>query len=113
MSRRVDHGNGSVQPVYRWLRLGEPGVLLLAGLMLGVLVSGLAVVNATHQHRTLFNELQQLRQSANMLEVQWGQLLIEHSTFGLDGRIELRAREELNMKLPEWSETIMVTHEPE
>ncbi len=113
MSRRTEQAPNRNEPVFRWLRVGDPGVLLMVVLMMSVLISGLAVVHATHRHRTLFNELQQLRQSGNMLEVEWGQLLIEHSTFGLDGRIERRAEEELAMKLPEWSETIMVNYDPE
>ena len=43
---------------------------------------GLSVVSTTHENRFAFNELQVLRDQANNLEVQWGQLLIEQSTFG-------------------------------
>lgn len=113
MGRRTDFSDDRGEPVFRWLRAGEPGVVVLAVLLVGVLVSGLAVVHATYRHRTLFNELQQLRHAGNMLEVEWGQLLIEHSTFGLDGRIERKAEEELNMKVPEWSGTIMVQYDAE
>jgi cell division protein FtsL len=55
--------------------------------------------------------LQQLRVQSNELDVHWGQLLIEQSTFGLEGRIERRAMEELNMTFPDWSKIIMVRHE--
>jgi cell division protein FtsL len=47
---------------------------------------------------------------ANQLEVEWGQLKIEQSTFGLEGRIERKAMEELNMKLPDWSRITMVRY---
>lgn len=107
--RKPDESAG----VLRWLRVPEPSTALFVLLLAAVLGSGLAVVHTSYQYRTLFNELQELRQNANALEVEWGQLLIEHSTFGLDGRIERKASEELNMKIPEWSGTIMVRHESE
>ena len=81
------------------------------GLILLVLGSGLSVVNMTHQNRSLFNELQQLRDHAINLDVQWGQLLIEQSTFGLEGRIEQKATEQLKLRVPELDRIIMVTNE--
>lgn len=113
MLRRTEGAAGESEPVFRWLGLGQPAVMVLAVLLLMVLGSGLAVVHTTYQYRTLFNEFQELRQDGNMLQVEWGQLLIEHSTFGLDGRIEQKAATELRMKLPEWSRTIMVQYEAE
>lgn len=113
MARQTERTAGREEPVFRWLGVGEPGVVLLAVLLAAVLGSGLAVVHTTYQYRTLFSEFQELRQDGNMLEVEWGQLLIEHSTFGLDGRIERKAATELQMKLPEWSGTIMVQYDAE
>lgn len=113
MARQTDRATGSDEPVFRWLGIGEPGVILLAVLLAVVLGSGLAVVHTTYQYRTLFNEFQELRQEGNMLDVEWGQLLIEHSTFGLEGRIERKAATELQMRLPEWSRTIMVQYDTE
>lgn len=113
MARQSKRTPVADEPVFRWLGVREPGVVLLAVLLVTVLGSGLAVVHTTYQYRTLFNEFQELRQDGNMLEVEWGQLLIEHSTFGLDGRIERKAAAELQMKLPEWSRTIMVQYDTE
>ena len=76
-----------------------------------VLASGLSVVFVTHQHRYLFNELQLLKNQANDLQVQWGQLLIEQSTFGLEGKIEQKAVEQLQMQLPDADHIVMVIHE--
>ena len=45
------------------------------------MVSGIAVVLKEHQNRTAFNELQKLKDEGNELQVKWGQLLIEQSTF--------------------------------
>lgn len=97
--------------VFAWLNLTSSRSLLVICLMLAVLGSALAVINTSYRHRMVFHELQQSRDQTNNLDVQWGQLLIEQSTFGLEGRIERRAREELGMKLPDWSTIKMVRHE--
>lgn len=94
-----------------WLNLVSARSLLVLLLMLAVLGSALAVVNTSYKHRMVFHELQQSRDLTNNLDVQWGQLLIEQSTFGLEGRIERRAMDELGMKLPDWSTIKMVRHE--
>ena len=48
---------------------------------------------------------------ASNLEVQWGQLLIEQSTFGVEGRIEQKAFEQLQMEVPDIANIVMVDHE--
>ena len=52
-----------------------------------------------------------LRDQANGLEVEWGQLLIEQSTFGVEGRIEQKAFGQLHMEVPDIAKIIMVGHE--
>ncbi|MDT8427711.1 MAG: cell division protein FtsL [Pseudomonadales bacterium] len=89
----------------------SPSLVVLLVLLLAVLASGLGVVYSTFENRLAMHQLQQLRNENNVLDVQWGQLLIEQSTFGLEGRIESKASEELQMSLPEWSDIIMVTYE--
>jgi len=80
--------------------------------MLGmVLASGLLVVKTTHQNRFTFNDLQELKDEAVELDVAWGQLLIEQSTFGVEGRIEQKAVEQLEMRIPETSDIVMVGHD--
>jgi len=94
-----------------WLNLRSSQNLLVMGLLLAVLISALAVIDTSYQHRMTFHELQQSRVQTNDLDVQWGQLLIEQSTFGLEGRIERRATEELGMKVPDWSKIVMVRND--
>lgn len=111
-SKQVFDATPELPPkVFSWLGLFSSANLLVTGLMLAVVVSALAVVYVSYQHRMTFHELQQLRVQSNELDVHWGQLLIEQSTFGLEGRIERRAMEELNMTFPDWSKIIMVRHE--
>jgi len=95
-------------PVLVWLGLASGSSALLCVLLLTLLVSGLMVVKTTHENRFAFNELQVLREEANQLDVEWGQLLLEQSTFGLDGRIEEKATQELQMQVPRISDIVMV-----
>ncbi|WP_083264716.1 cell division protein FtsL [Pseudohongiella acticola] len=97
--------------VVAWLQLFSSRYLGLMILFAAVMVSALAVVNTSFKSRTVFYELQKLRAESNELDVQRGQLLIEQSTFGLEGRIEQKAMEELEMTLPDWSRIIMVRHD--
>lgn len=97
--------------VFDWLQLFNSRNLGLMVLLAVIMVSALAIVNTSFKSRTVFHELQKLRAESNELDVQQGQLLIEQSTFGLEGRIEQKAMEELDMTLPDWSRIIMVRHE--
>ena len=97
--------------VFGWLQLFSARNIGLMLLLAVVMVSALAVVNASFKSRTVFHELQKLRAESNELDVQQGQLLIEQSTFGLEGRIEQKAMDELDMTLPDWSRIIVVRHE--
>lgn len=90
-----------------WLGLDRTA-LRLGLLLLAVLGSGVMVVYLTHEDRIQFNELQQLRSQANSLQVEWGQLLLEQSTFGLEGRIENMAADQLSMQLPALEQIVMV-----
>lgn len=111
-SKKASEAQAETPPkIFAWLSLFSPQNLLVTGLMFAVMLSALAVVYTSYHHRMTFHELQQLRVQSNELDVHWGQLLIEQSTFGLEGRIERRAMDELNMKLPDWSKIIMVRHE--
>lgn len=98
-------------PVLRWLGLFAPAHLLLALLALSVMVSALAIVVSSFETRAVFHALQQQRELSNELDMQWGQLLIEQSTFGLEGRIERRAIDDLNMQFPDWSQIVVVRNE--
>ncbi|NNJ95257.1 MAG: cell division protein FtsL [Halobacteria archaeon] len=73
-------------------RLGK--VLILLSL---VLVSALGVVYTKHQGRTLFVELQALREARDSMDIEWGQLQLEQSTLTTQGQVERAARERLGM----------------
>lgn len=86
-----------------------PGLLLAIALVwLLVLVSALAVVASTQQVRRQIDELEVLRKQASQLQVQWGQYLLERSTWAAYGRVESIAVSELNMKAPISDEIVMI-----
>lgn len=97
--------------VFVWVGLGNPRSALLFALLALVMMSGLSVVRTTHQNRVAFNELQEMKDQAVALDVAWGQLLIEQSTFGVEGRIEQKAVEQLDMRVPEVADIVMVGHD--
>jgi cell division protein FtsL len=97
--------------ILQWAGVYRPPTLGLFLLLSIALISGLSVVNTTHENRFSFNELQELREQANALEIEWGQLLIEQSTFSVEGRIEQKAVNRLQMRVPETSNIVMVSHE--
>ena len=96
-------------PVLVWLGLASASSALFYALLVSLLVSGLMVVKTTHENRFAFNQLQVLREEANQLDVEWGQLLLEQSTFGLGGRIEQKATRELQLQVPRISDIVMVS----
>lgn len=74
--------------------------LLLPVLLLAVIGSALGVVYAKHETRTLFVTLQGLEAARDEMNIEWGQLQLEQSTWATHGRIEELARQRLNMTMP-------------
>ena len=113
-NRRVAGEQVAMAPsVLQWSGLIRPASLGLVMLLVAVLGSGLSIVYTTHQSRFAFNELQELKDQSNQLETEWGQLLIEQSTFGVEGRIDQNAAEQLQMQVPELSKIVMVEYDRE
>ncbi|MGD8644706.1 MAG: cell division protein FtsL [Chromatiales bacterium] len=73
-----------------------------------VMVSAVATVYAKHHSRTLFVELSRLSDERDTMNIEWGRLQLEQSTWATHGRIEQVARERLGMVLPEPGETEIV-----
>ena len=65
-----------------------------------VVACGLATVNANHRARKLFTSLEKEQQRMRALDVEWGQLQLEQSTWAAHARIERIAKERLQMKAP-------------
>jgi cell division protein FtsL len=70
-------------------------------LLLAVLSAcALGLVTSQHQARKLFAELEREQARAQSLEVEYGQLQLESSTWAMPTRVERYARERLNMEPP-------------
>lgn len=80
----------------------------IVALVLALVASAIGVVSAVHRNRTLFAELQQLRQQRDQLNVEWGRLQLEESTWATHARIEQLARTKLGMKMPQTIERVVV-----
>lgn len=110
-SKKASQRSAKAPSVLAWAGVKNRSSLALLVALAIVLGAGLSVVAITHENRFAFNELQVLRDQANNLEVEWGQLLIEQSTFGVEGRIEQKAFDQLRMEVPDIAKIVMVDHE--
>ena len=58
-------------------------------MLLGVLIAcALALVTSQHKARKLFTELEKEQELAKQIDVEWGQLQLEQSTWAMHARIE-------------------------
>jgi cell division protein FtsL len=71
--------------------------LLLLAALIGC---ALALVTSQHQARKLYVELQKEQELAKQLEVEWGQLQLEASTWATHARVERLASRALGMRVP-------------
>lgn len=90
--------------------LAPRGLLVIVLLWVAVVVSALAVVASTHQVRKHTNTLETLRREAAQLQVEWGQYLLEQSTWAAYSRVEAIATQELGMFPATAEQIIMVNH---
>ena len=83
---------------------------IVAFILLWIAVTGTAmgVVISKHESRQLFHRLQILKQERDDLQIEWGQLQLEQSSWATHGRIEQLARKEIKMKIPRVGDTVMV-----
>lgn len=70
-------------------------------LLLIVVVCALGVVTSQHRGRKLFQDLEGEQERARQLDVEYGQLQLEMSTWATHPRIEKIARERLRMVSPD------------
>ena len=73
-----------------------------------LLATSVGAVVAKHQARRAFTELRALEDQRDELQVEWGRLQIEHSTWATHGRIESIATERLGMRRPVASDILVV-----
>ena len=76
-------------------------------LLVFVVASAIGLVSSQHQARKLVTELEREQIRAQQLEVEWGQLQLEQSTWASHARLEKIARERLNMRRPDAAHIIV------
>jgi len=69
-------------------------------LLVAVAMCALSVVTSQHKARKLYIELQQEKEYGQQMEVEWGQLQLEQSTWATPARVEKVATQKLRMQLP-------------
>ena len=70
--------------------------------------SAMALVYTRHESRKLFIELEQLTTERDELNIEWGQLQIEQSTWATHARIERVATEDLALSRPMATEVFVI-----
>lgn len=75
-------------------------------LLIAAVVCSLSVVTSQHKARKLFQSLENEQERAKQLEIEYGQLQLELSTWATSPRIEKIAREKLKMSTPDPKKTI-------
>jgi len=85
------------------------GLALAASLAVAVAGSGLLLIRAEHDARQLFIELEELNREQDRLQIDWGRLQIEQSTYATHARIESLVRERLRLGAPQPEQIVVVT----
>ena len=83
--------------------------LVLSGILLAC---ALALVTSQHKARKLFVELQNQQGIAKQLEVEYGQLQLEQSTWAMHSRVEQIAAHSLHMRVPPAARVHLVSPPP-
>ena len=78
-------------------------------LLLAAVLCALSVVTSQHKARKLFQALESEQERSKQLEVEFGQLQLELSTWATSPRIEKIARDKLRMKTPEAAKIITLS----
>jgi cell division protein FtsL len=89
------------------LKPRQPFLLVFVFALVCVL-SAMALVYTKHESRKLFVELEALTHERDELNIEWGQLQIEQSTWATHARIERVAADDLSLVRPETSEIYVI-----
>ena len=86
----------------------NPRLPLVVVLGLALFVSALVTVYVQHYRRMQFVELRKLERERDAMQVEWGQLKLEQSTWATHERIERLALEKLDLHMPPAAEVVLV-----
>jgi cell division protein FtsL len=80
-----------------------------AMLLLLIVIAALSVITSQHKARKLFIELETEQATTGKLAEEWTQLQLEQGTWATHKRIEAMASRQLGMRLPDASNTVIIT----
>ncbi len=86
-------------------------LVIVLTLVIGLTGSIAGIVFAKHNGRILFIELQELHEDRDELNIEWGMLQLEQSTWATHGRIENIARKELGMVLTNGEDILVLEND--
>jgi cell division protein FtsL len=76
-------------------------------LVIATVLCALLLITSQHKARKLFNEFELEQEKTKQLDVEWGQLQLEQSTWATPSRVEKLARERLHMLAPDARRTVV------
>jgi cell division protein FtsL len=79
---------------------GKALVIVVAVLWVGALGSAAGAIYCKHRARQMFVELEQLNARRDNLEIEWGQLQLEQSSWSTQAFVERVATTKLHMAMP-------------
>jgi cell division protein FtsL len=83
-------------------------LVMIAAFSLVCVISALALIKSKHESRRLFVELEALTDERDRLNIEWGQLQIEQSTWATHARIEQVATDDLSLVRPATTEIYVI-----
>jgi cell division protein FtsL len=84
----------------------QPFMLVVFALI--CVLSAIALIYTKHESRKLFVELESLTDKRDELNIEWGQLQIEQSTWATHARIEQVATDDLSLVRPAATEIFVI-----
>ncbi len=81
---------------------------VLVVLLVAVVMSAIGVVYSKYLSRRHFVVLQELQAERERLGIEWGRLQLEESTLATHSEVEQRARDSLQMHLPDMDEVVVI-----
>jgi cell division protein FtsL len=79
---------------------GKALVIVVSVLWVGALASAAGAIYCKHRARQMFVELEQLNGRRDNIEIEWGQLQLEQSSWSTQAFVERVATTKLHMAMP-------------
>ena len=89
-------------------RGGSQSLLLTLVFALVCVLGAIALIYTKHESRKLFVELEALTRERDELNIEWGQLQIEQSTWAQHARIEKVATDDLALVRPDTADVFVI-----